>query len=316
MMTESVAVETPGDLVFTVVNHGAALQSLIIPTANGPVNCVLGYADAARYRTDPYYTGAMVGRYASRIRGGRLSIAGTYVQIDANEESTGHCLHGGSGGFHSKDWALEENEQEQCVSCSLHSPDGDQGFPGNLSVRVEYRALSDLALSVEVFAKTDAPTVVNLVHHPYFNLDSASDNVGEHWLCVLADSLTPVDATKIPTGGIEGVTGTIFDYRELKKIEDACLDHNFVLSSGNEGLKLAAELYSPHSRIRLRVQTTQPGLQVYTADFLDGYFSPREGIALETQNFPDAPNQPGFPSALLLPGVEYRHQTVYNFEVD
>jgi len=316
MMTESAAVETSGGLVFTVVNYGAALQSLIIPTANGPVNCVLGYVDASHYRTDPYYIGAMVGRYANRIRGGRLSIAGTDVQLDANEETTGNCLHGGSGGFHSKHWILEANEQKQCVSCSLHSLDGDQGFPGNLSVRVEYRALSDLALSVEVFAKTDAPTVVNLVHHPYFNLNSASDHIAEHWLCVLAESFTPVDETKIPTGEISDVAGTNFDFRELRQIEEFGLDHNFVLNSGSGNLVLAAELYSPQTRIRLRIRTTQPGLQVYTADFLDGDFAPREGIALEAQNFPDAPNQPGFPSALLLPGSEYRQQTVYEFEVD
>jgi aldose 1-epimerase len=154
------------------------------------------------------------------------------------------------------------------------------------------------------------------VHHPYFNLNSASDHIGEHWLCVLAESFTLVDETKIPTGEISDVAGTNFDFRELRQIEDIGLDHNFVLNSGSGNPVLAAELYSPQTRIRLRIRTTQPGLQVYTADFLDGDFAPREGIALEAQNFPDAPNQPGFPSGLLLPGSEYRHQTVYEFEVD
>jgi aldose 1-epimerase len=243
-------------------------------------------------------------------------VDGTDVQLDVNELATGNCLHGGSGGFHSNSWMLKKDELEQSVTCSLHSPDDDQGFPGSLDVRVVYRALNDFTLSVEVSAQTDAATVVNLAHHPYFNLDPENGLINDHRLRLVADSYTPVDGRKIPTGEISDVVGTIFDFRERRQIEDIGLDHNFVLNSGSGNLVLAAELYSPQSRIRLRIRTTQPGLQVYTADFLDGDFAPREGIALETQNFPDAPNKPEFPSALLLPGSEYRHQTVYEFEVD
>ena len=312
---ELATVESPNGFGFTVLDCGAVLHSITVPTADGPVNCVLGYADKSDYLTDEYYVGAMIGRYANRIRDGRVLIDGTSIQLDANEAATGNCLHGGGGGFHSKRWSLVKSERQQGVRCTLTSPDLDQGFPGTLGVSVEYRMLSDCALTVEVVATTDAPTIVNLVHHPYFNLDRQKSSIDGHQLRVLAYKFTLLDDAQIPSGEIRDVVATAFDYRDNQGIDETRLDQNFVLDSAGGVFGLAAELYSPQSRIRLRLRTTQPGLQVYTGDYLGGAFEPRAGIALEAQNFPDAPNQPTFPSALLLPGAEYRQQTVYEFEV-
>jgi aldose 1-epimerase len=312
---EAATVRSPAGFEFTVLDIGATLQSLIVPSAGGPVDCVLGYGDTANYLNDANYVGAVIGRYANRIRDAQVLIDNTAFQLDANEESTGNCLHGGRGGFHSKRWALEKNQQQQSVVCSLTSPDGDQGFPGNLNVRVEYRMLSDFVLSVDVRAETDAPTVLNLAHHPYFNLEQDGSSIDEHQLRVFADTYTPSDGDRIPTGEIRDVIGTNFDFRESQIIRDKVLDQNFVLNSNGGELALAAELFSPRSKIRLSLSTTQPGLQVYTADFLKGLLAPRLGVALEAQNFPDAPNQPAFPSAVLLPDEVYRCQTLYEFSV-
>jgi aldose 1-epimerase len=307
--------ELPSGFGIEVVDRGAALQTLNIPTASGPLNCVLGYTDASSYLTDTYYVGAIVGRFANRIRGGRISVAGLDIQLDANEEPTGNCLHGGSRGFDRKRWTLLRSDDEQSITCKLISPDGDQGFPGNLTVQVEYRMLRDFVLSVEVIAETDAPTVINLAHHPYFNLDREKSAINDHQLRIFAGTYTPLDDVQIPSGEIRDVDGTMFDFRDYRRIGDARLDQNFVLKSDGGDLVLAAELYCSKSNVRLGIRTTQPGLQVYTADVLNGSFSAREGIALEAQNFPDAPNHPAFPSALLLPGEQYRHQTVYEFAV-
>lgn len=298
-----------------MLDVGAALQSIVVPTPKGPLNCILAYDNPQEYQRDPYYVGVTIGRFANRIRGGRILVDDTQYQLDINEATTGNSLHGGADGFHRQRFRLHRDSDSRKVRCHLESPDGAQGFPAKVRVDVNYQLVGDCALSIEFVATTDAATVINLANHAYFNLDRQKDRIDVHHLRVMADRLTPVDASKIPTGVIASVEDSNFDLRKLAPVHTRIFDHNFVLEGEAGELRAAAELYSPSSGVRLLVHTTQPGLQVYTGDYLNTPFVPRQGIALEAQNFPDAPNHPAFPSALLLPGGQYRHQTVYEFAV-
>lgn len=294
-----------------MLDIGAALQSIVVPTPAGPLNCVLGYEDPDDYLRDPYYVGVTVGRYANRINHGRISIDGVDYQLDVNEAATGACLHGGSGGFYRQRFHLDKDGGE--LVCHLDSPSGAQGFPARLSVDIVYRLLGDFALSIEFVATANAATVINLANHAYFNLSRNNSRIDTHHLMVSATSYTPVSETGIPTGEIRSVEGTAFDLRNQTSLEAKTLDHNFVVDGKIGQLRQAAELYCPESEVGLSVHTTQHGLQAYTGEHLDKPFVTRQGIALEAQNFPDAPNHPGFPSARLMPGETYRQQTVYEF---
>jgi len=294
-----------------VLDIGAALQSITVPTPAGPMNCLLGYDDPAEYLSDPFYVGVTVGRYANRIRRGRVLVGGVTHQLDVNEAVTGNCLHGGSDGLYRQRFQLIEDDEQ--LVCHYDSPAGAQGFPGNLSVDVIYRLPGDYALSIEFVATTDVETVINLANHAYFNLDSNKGPIDAHQLTVSAKRYTPVNESDIPTGEILSVDGSAFDLRKRTSLRARSIDQNFVIDGRVGLLREAAELYSPASGMGLSVHTTQPSLQVYTGDHLRAPFVPRQGIALEAQNFPDAPNQPGFPSALLMPGQTYRQQTVYEF---
>ncbi|MDX3900016.1 MAG: aldose epimerase family protein [Sphingobium sp.] len=319
-----------------ILTYGATLQSLIAPDRAGRVaDVLLGYDDPATYVDRPNYFGVTVGRYANRIAGGRFTLDGESHQLTLNDES--NSLHGGIGGFDKVAWKIVSltDEPKPSVVLSHISPDGDQGYPGTLTVTVTYMLDDDGALIIAFEAETDKPTIVNMTNHAIFNLagESAAQGATQHRLTIPAAAYTPVDATLIPTGERRPVAGTAFDFRAGRSIaesirdgkeEQICVgqgyDHNFVLDKGlTEQPELAARLEDPASGRVLEVLTTEPGIQFYSGNFLDGTYVGKQGhlyrmgdgVALEPQKFPDSPNQPSFPSARVDPGKPYRHVMIY-----
>jgi len=311
----------------TVLDLGATVARLQVPAPDGHVDVVLGLRSAEDYAAaDNPYLGATVGRYANRIGGARFPLDGRTVHLEANEGPT--CLHGGPGGFHSRRWAVLDHD-DVSLELELVSPDGDQGFPGRVTARCRYTVTDD-SVTIEHIAVTDAPTVVSLTNHTYFNLGGQGP-VDNHRLTVDADSYLPVDAASIPLGQEVPVQDTPFDLRAGAELRDRVrsphpqvglaggIDHAFVLRG--DGLRRAALLEHPSTGRALEVSTTQGSMQVYTGNKLDGTLTDRdgqrlghrEGIALECQGHPDAPNQPTFPSAVLRPGEEYRETTTWRF---
>ncbi|MFF0699339.1 aldose epimerase family protein [Streptomyces tendae] len=295
-----------------VLSYGGIVQSVEVPDRDGhPADVVLGFADLDGYVAHPEpYFGALIGRYANRIAGGRFPLDGRTYALAPNEGP--NTLHGGSRGFDKRVWDV--SAVEEGVRLSRVSPHGEEGFPGRLEMSVTYTLDGSGALRIVYEAVTDAPTVLNPTNHSYFNL-SGSGHAGGHELRLAASRITPVDAGLIPTGGLDDVTDTRFDFRRARKVGSG-YDHNFVLDKGVTGTaEEVAELYDPASGRVLTMATTEPGLQLYTADHLGEPFAPGDGIALETQHFPDSPNRPGFPSTVLRPGEVFRSETVYGFSV-
>ncbi|MEV7448879.1 MULTISPECIES: aldose epimerase family protein [Streptomyces] len=295
-----------------VLSYGGIVQSLEVPDRDGrTADVVLGFADLDGYVTHPGpYLGALIGRYANRIAGGRFPLDGVTYALDPNTPP--NSLHGGARGFDKRVWDVAPVEHG--LRLTRVSPHGEEGFPGRLEVTATYTLEDGGALRFVYEAVTDAPTVVNLTNHSYFNLAGAgSGDAGGHELRLDASRFTPVDADLIPTGVLEDVTGTRFDFRQARKVGSG-YDHNFALDKGvTKDAREVAELYDPSSGRVLRVSTTEPGLQLYTADQIEEPFSPGDGVALETQHFPDSPNRPDFPSTVLRPGEVYRSETVYAF---
>ena len=318
-----------GAIRLEVLRRGASVRRLLVPDARGVQrNVVLGYAESSGYGAQGHYFGATIGRYANRLAQGRFTLDGTPHDVPANEGP--HALHGGPDGWDRRDWHVVD-QSDQHVRFALDSPDGDQGFPGELHVEAGYR-VEEGTVRLDYVATTDRATVVSLTNHSYFNLDGEdAGSVDGHLLTVHADSYTPTDGQLIPTGELARVEGTPFDWRAAQPLGPRIreghpqlvlakgLDHNFVLRVG--GLRHVATLESVRSGIRLEVDTDRPGLQVYTGNFLDGTtegtsgrrYRQGDGIALETQSFPDAPNRPAFPSTELRPGEVYRSRTVWRF---
>jgi aldose 1-epimerase len=326
------------DLMVNVTTYGARIVSLKSKNRNGLMgDVVLGYYSADAYvaeGTNKTYFGAIVGRYGNRIRAGKFSLDGKQYQVPVN--NNGNALHGGPHGFDDQTWTAAEIPDG--VEMSLVSPDGDMGFPGTLTVHVRY-TLAGSALHINYEATTDKDTVVNLTNHAYFNLSGdGSGTILDEVLQINADEYTPVDAGLIPVGGPKPVAGTPFDFRKPTpigaRINDANeqlkiaggYDHNWVLRGAGPGksgteMKEAARLYDPKSGRVLTVSTTQPGVQFYSGNFLDGSFKGKAGVAytkntglcLETQHFPDSPNQPAFPSTELKAGATMRSETVFAF---
>ncbi|BDD71944.1 aldose epimerase family protein [Streptomyces violaceoruber] len=295
-----------------VLSYGGIVQSAEVPDRDGhTADVVLGFADLDGYVAHPEpYFGALVGRYANRIAGGRFPLDGRTYALAPNEGP--NTLHGGTRGFDKRVWDVAAVEEG--VRLSRVSPHGEEGFPGRLEMSVTYTLDGSGALRIAYEAVTDAPTVLNPTNHSYFNL-SGSGHAGGHELRLAASRITPVDAGLIPTGGLDDVTDTRFDFRRARKVGSG-YDHNYVLDKGvTEAAEKVAELYDPASGRVLTVATTEPGLQLYTADHLGEPFAPGDGIALETQHFPDSPNRPGFPSTVLRPGEVFRSETVYGFSV-
>jgi aldose 1-epimerase len=319
-----------------IITYGATIQSLIAPDRRGHgVDVALGYDELSSYLNQPNYFGATIGRYANRIGGGRFSLDGKPYQLSLNDKT--NSLHGGAQGFDKRVWkilTLQEGATAS-VSLGLTSAAGDQGYPGTLVVTVSYSLDDTGALAIDYTATTDAATVVNLTNHSIFNLagEGAVDGLQGQRLTIPARHYTPVDAGLIPTGELRSVSGTVFDFTRGRLIDagiregrDAQIvvgrgyDHNFALDAGlTREPKLAARLEEPRSGRVLEVWTTEPGLQVYTGNFLDGtligkrghLYRMGDGIALEPQKFPNSPNDAHFESPRLDPGATYHHRMIF-----
>ncbi|MGY5013481.1 aldose epimerase family protein [Streptomyces sp. 900105755] len=295
-----------------VLSYGGIVQSAEVPDRDGrTADVVLGFAGLDGYLENPGpYFGALVGRYANRIAHARFPLDGVTYSLEPNNAP--NSLHGGARGFDKRVW--EATAVEHGVRLTRVSPHGEEGFPGRLAVAVTYTLDESGALHISYEAVTDAPTVVNLTNHSYFNL-AGSGHAGGHELRIAASRYTPVDGDLIPTGEPADVSGSRFDFRTARKIGSG-YDHNLVLDKGvTETPVEIGELYDPASGRTLTVATTEPGIQLYTAEHLTGPFAPGDGVALETQHFPDSPNRPDFPSTRLDPGRTYRSATVYGFGV-
>jgi aldose 1-epimerase len=315
-----------------LITLGAALRSLEVPGRDGSsANVVLGYRDLDDYRARPRFYGVIAGRYANRIGGARFTLDGVEYQLPANNGPNN--LHSGPGGFDLQDWKIEARDAHS-VTFALLSPHLDNGFPGNLHVRVRY-AIGPEGLAIGFRATTDHATVVNLTNHAYFNLagESSGTTILGHLLQIPASQITPVDAALIPTGELKSVEGTPFDFRTPKSVgrdieaADPQLalghgyDHNFVLVGAAGTIRRIATVFDPESGRVMDVHSTEPGVQLYTGNHLangapgtGGAFYPaRGGLCLEPQKFPDSPNKPNFPSARLDPGQDYRHDMTFRF---
>lgn len=306
-----------GGLTAWVLDYGALLQDLRLEGHAPPL--VLGFSSFAPYPTLSPYFGAIVGRCANRVRRGHLDLDGVTYQLDCNEGGK-HTLHGGVCGFGSRLWQIE-NLQENAVTLSLVSNDGDMGFPGRLVAFVTYTLLPGGILDVTMRASGDAPTLCNLAHHSYFNLDGA-DSIKDHLLQIDASHYLPVYEDLIPTGEQSAVAGTRFDFTTPRAVGGAFpLDHNYCLSEQAQPLRPVAWLHSTRSAVRMECRTTEPGLQVYDGGGIDialpgltgSPMGPHAGLALEPQKWPDANHNPGFQQAVLRPGETYRQQSQYVF---
>ena len=313
-----------------ISNYGATVTSWVSPDKNNkPSSIVLGFDSLSGYLAKPPYFGAVVGRYGNRIAKGKFKIDTAQYTLATNNGP--NALHGGLKGFDKQVWdASTENDSTASLLLSYTSKDGEEGYSGNLKVTVRYTLTDDNELKIEYNATTDKPTVLNLTNHSYFNLTGdVSNSILDHTLMIDADNYTPVDTTLIPTGEIKSVKGTPFDFTKAKKIGQEIAaaggyDHNFVLNKKDSSLQKIVELKDSISGRTLEVYTTEPGVQFYTGNFLDGTFSTPAGkkinqhaaMCLETQHFPDSPNQPKFPTTLLLPGQQFHSETVYKLKVN
>lgn len=316
-----------------ITNYGGIIVSIKTPDRDGKMgDVVLGYDDLNGYVTKNPFFGCLVGRYGNRIGKARFSLNGVEYKLAANNGQ--NHLHGGLKGFDKKVWAAKPLETANGVELKYLSPDGEEGYPGNLSVTVTYTLADDNSLRIDYLATTDKETVINLTNHSYFNLSGEGDILG-HEIMLDADRFTPVDSELITTGELRPVAGTPFDFLKSTPIGariDAAdeqivfgkgYDHNFVLNHKPGETGLVARVYEPKSGRVMEVMTTEPGVQFYTGNFLDGtikgkggqVYARRSGFCLETQHFPDSPNKPEFPSAALKPGETYRTATVFKFGV-
>jgi aldose 1-epimerase len=327
----------PRGMEARVMSYGGIIVSLKVPDRAGALDdVVLGYDSLAGYlRSSPYF-GAIVGRYGNRIASGLFTLDGTTYHLATNNGP--NALHGGLQGFDKVVWHAEPFKRDSNVGVVLTytSPDGDQGYPGTLHATVTYTLTPANELAVEYRATADKPTPVNLTQHSYFNLAGAGKgDIRGEVLTINADRFTPVDSTLIPTGELESVVGTPFDFRmptaigaridqpDLQLKNGGGYDHNFALNRSDTVLSQAARVTDPATGRIMTVSTTEPGVQFYTGNFLDGsitgkgghQYLKRYGFCLETQHFPDSPNHPTFPSTILRPGAEYHSRTVFTFGV-
>ncbi len=319
------------DVCARILTYGGIIQSLEVPDRSGqPANITLGFASLDGYvRGNPFF-GALVGRFANRIADGRFTLDGVTYELPINNGP--NSLHGGTEGFDKRVW--QATASNGALTLRLHSPDGDQGYPGALDVEVTYSLDEDNGLRIDYRAKCDRATVLNLTNHAYLNLaGEGSGSVEDHIVTMFASRYTPIDPTLIPTGAIEPVTGTPLDFTVPKPIGDRLrdaheqlllargYDFNYVIDRESDGLVPAALVTHPASGRSVEVLTTEPGIQLYTANLLDGTlrgtsgrpYRQTDGFTVETQHFPDSPNQPRFPSTVLRPGETFASSTVLRF---
>lgn len=317
-----------------LTNFGARIVSVMVPGKDGELrDVVLGFDSIQDYIKYPTDFGASIGRYANRIQDGKITIDGETIQLPRN--NYGHCLHGGMKGWQYKVYDARRVDSSAVVM-TLHSPDGDENFPGNVTAKVTFRLEDDNSIHIGYEAEADRKTIINMTNHSYFNLSGdASRSILDDVLYLNADAFTPVDSTFMTTGEIRPVAGTPMDFTTSKTIaadmdmQDEQVkngngyDHNWVLNTKGDMNQVAARLTSPMSGITLEVYTDEPGIQVYSGNFLDGSMKGKRGIAycqraavcLETQHYPDSPNKPGWPSVELAPGEKYTSHCIYKFSV-
>ncbi|MGB3586327.1 MAG: aldose epimerase family protein [Tunicatimonas sp.] len=339
--TDSIAVDlytlTNGDTEIGITNYGGVITAWRVPDADGNLgDVVLGYDNMEGYRSKPSYFGALVGRYGNRIAKGEFTLDGETYSLATNNGA--NHLHGGIKGFDKVVWQADTATSSDGPQLVLRytSPDGEEGYPGNLETQVTYTLQADNTLRIDYEATTDEPTIINLTNHSYFNLSGdPSTTILDHRLMIDADRYVPVTEELIPTGELAPVNGSPFDFTESTVIGNRIdadhsqiknglgYDHCWVLNGAEDELTRAATVFEPTSKRFLEVFTTEPGIQFYSGNFLDGTAVGKEGISykkrsalcLETEHFPDSPNQPDFPSVVLRPGETYRTTTAYKFSV-
>ncbi len=316
-------------MVVKIINYGGTITNVIVPdSAGNPGDVVLGFDSLSGYTQakNPFF-GCLVGRYGNRIAKGQFTLDGKKYQIGTNDH--GHALHGGIVGFNRKVWEAVPLPGDSSLQLSYTSKDGEEGFPGTLQVKVVYSLTSANEIKIDYSATTDQATPVNLTNHTYFNLSGGRDStILGHMVTIHADRYTPVDKTLIPTGELAPVNGTAMDFKVPSRIGDRIdkveggYDHNWVLNKkNNPGPEFAVSVNDPNSGRMLEMFTTEPGVQFYTGNFLDGSLIGKNGMkyvrnggfCLEAQHFPDSPNRPAFPSTILKPGDTYRQTTIYKF---
>lgn len=321
-------------VTMSVMNYGGIIVSLVVPAKDGtPVDVVLGFDSLSAYEKQNPFFGALVGRYGNRIGNAKFTLDGKEYKLAQN--NNGNHLHGGTKGFDKVFWQIEEVPSEEGVALKLSylSKDMEEGYPGNLQVNVIYTLTEDNTIKFDYNATTDKKTIVNLTQHSYFNLNGGKTDILSHKVSINADKFVVIDKNLIPTGELRSVEGTPFDFRtpvaigERINAKDQQLefgigyDHCWVING--EGLKPTAVVYDSISGIEMSVHTTEPGVQFYTGNFLDGslkgkdglVYKKRSGFCLETQHFPDSPNKEEFPSVVLSPGETYTSLTTYSFGV-
>lgn len=318
-----------------ITNYGGRIVSVMVPDKNGKMtDVVLGYDNINDYVSIDGNYGALIGRYGNRIANGRFTLDSIEHQLPQN--NNGHCLHGGPNGYHTKVWDAEQKDNKTLVLTYL-SKDGEANFPGNLNIKVTYTLDNTNAIDIRYEATTDKPTIVNLTNHSYFNLSGvAGSQILDHQIMVNADRYTPIDSTLIPTSELASVENTPMDLRQPTvigtKIDESFdqlvkgrgFDHNWVLNTNGDITKLAAKAISPTSGIVLEVYTNEPGIQFYAGNFMSGSdkgkfgitYPHRGALCLETQHYPDSPNQPDFPSTVLRPDENYLSRCIYRFTLD
>lgn len=299
-----------------LLNRGASIAGIRVHGVGKlpEVDTVLRYPSDSDYDVDPFYLGSTVGPVANRLDGGRLDLPSGSFQLPLNEPGRQNLLHGGDLGLHQQTFQPSPTRDSHRLVFSLALPHLSDGFPGERLVTIRYELIGPTSLQCDFMASSDRPTVMNLANHAYFNLGGPLE---AHELRIFATGYTPANDRKIPTGAIANLWETTdegydLDFRDWRAIRDQAIDHNFALFDSSK-LREAASLRLVESNLQLDVLSTQPALQVYTGDGLTSPFTPRGGICLEAQGFPDAPNQPAFPSILLEPGQTYRQRTVYRF---
>ncbi len=307
-----------------LLDHGATISSIIVPVDGRDLDVVLGYPKSSDYLHDTFYLGATLGRYAGRIDHGRFTLNGRQHQLATGDNI--HCLHGGPQGFSRQFWSAEVDSDSKSATFRYQAADGEQGFPGQLAVSVRYSLRGEYGLLMEYRALSDAETIVNLSNHAYFNLNGYPSEITDHSIVINADRYARLDSSDIPSGEFLDTKGSRFDFARPALLRERIAeggfgaeygyDHTFALNGNRGKLAFAAAAHAPCSGLWLKVHTTQPALQFYTGEYLGSPLLQRGGLCFEAQNFPDAPNKPDFPSAVLKPGQTFAQSILYEFGFD